>query len=53
MDKAFNILSTIVVLAIVTTIVTHGAGASQVIGTFFKGFSGSLNAGMGGTAGIK
>lgn len=46
-DKMFNVLGTIVVLAIVTTLVLPGRQTPAVITNFFNGFSGSLRAGMG------
>lgn len=46
-DKMFNVLGTIVVLAIVTTLVLPGRQTPAVLSSFFNGFSGSLRAGMG------
>lgn len=47
MDKVFNIFGTLVILAIVTTVVTHGTGAATVIGSALGGFAGDLRAGQG------
>ena len=46
-DKVFNVLGTIVVLAIVTTLVLPGRQTPAVLTSFFNGFSGSIQAGMG------
>jgi hypothetical protein len=45
-DKFFTLLGTIVVLAIVTTLVLPGRQTPQVISSFFNGFSGSIRAGL-------
>jgi hypothetical protein len=47
MDKLFNIFGTLVILAIVTTVVTHGKGAATVISAALNGFGGDLKAGQG------
>jgi len=43
----FSILLAIVVVAGITTVVVNGAGSSNVLSSFFKGFSGSLTAAQG------
>lgn len=46
-DKLFNILGSIVVLAMITTLVLPGRITPQVLSSFFSGFSGSIKAGLG------
>jgi uncharacterized membrane protein len=45
-DRAFNVLGSIVTVALVTTIVT-GKNSSQVINALGNAFSGSIKAAMG------
>lgn len=45
-DKLVTVLGTIVVLAIVTTLVLPGRQTPAVISSFFSGFAGSLRAGL-------
>lgn len=46
-DKFVNVLGTIVVLAIITTLVLPGRQTPAVISSFFNGFSGSIRSGLG------
>lgn len=46
-DKAFNLLTTIVVLATVTVILAKTSNTQGVLGTFFSGFAGSLKTAQG------
>lgn len=47
-DKMFNVLGSIIVLAIVTTLVLPGRQTPGVISAFFGGFNGAIKQGMGG-----
>lgn len=46
-DKLFNVLGSIVLLAIVTTLVLPGRQTPAVIGAASNGFIGSIRAGLG------
>lgn len=46
-DKIFNVLGSIVVLAIVTTLVLPGRQTASVVSESGKAFSGALRAAMG------
>ena len=46
LDRIFNVLGMIVILAIITTLVAH-QGTAGVVGAFGNAFSGSLRAAMG------
>ena len=46
-DKIFNVLGSIVILAIITTLVLPQRQTPAVISSFFNGFSGSIKAGLG------
>ena len=47
-DKLVNVLGSIVVLAIITTLVLPGRQTPGVIKAFGDAFSGSIRSGMGG-----
>lgn len=47
MDRVFNILGALVVVAGVTTVVVNGGQSATVIGAFGKAFQGSLMAAQG------
>lgn len=47
----WTLMGSVVVVALVTTILIRGTAASQVIGAASQGFSGILKASMGSTAG--
>ena len=47
-DKVFNVLGSIVLLAIVTTLVLPGRQTPAVINAGLGGFANSIRAGMGG-----
>lgn len=47
-DKIFNVLGSIVVLAIVTTLVLPGRKTADVINAGGSAFQGSIRAAMGG-----
>lgn len=47
LDKGFTLLTTIVILAIVTTLVLPKRQTPGVISSFFNGFAKSIRAGMG------
>lgn len=46
-DTLVSILGTIVILAIITTLVLPGRGTSGVLSAFFAGFATSIRAAMG------
>lgn len=46
-DGIFSILGSIVILAIVTTLVLPGRQTPKVLSTFFGGFAGSIRAASG------
>lgn len=46
-DKFFNILASIVVLAMITTLVLPQRQTPAVISSFFNGFGGAIKAGLG------
>ena len=46
-DKIVTVMGTIVVLAIVTTLVLPGRQTPGVLSAFGKAFSGAINAGLG------
>lgn len=46
-DKFFNLMGTIVVLAMLAVVALHAGGVAQVSNSFFSGFSGSLRAAEG------
>lgn len=46
-DKAFNVMGSIVVLAMITTLVLPGRITPQVFQSFFNGFGGTIKAGLG------
>lgn len=45
-DKVVSIFGSLVVLAIITTLVLPNRGTAKVIGSIFDGFNGSLRAGI-------
>lgn len=47
-DKIFNLLGTIVVLAIIATLVVNGTNTAKVISALAGGFSGSITAAQKG-----
>lgn len=46
-DKVTNIFGSIIVLAIVTTVLLPGRQTPQVLSSLFNGFSGSIRAASG------
>ena len=46
-DHAFNLLASIVTLAIVTVLVAKSSDTGGVLGSFWNGFIGAIKAAMG------
>ena len=46
-DRAFNVLASIVTVALVTTIVRNGTKTARVVSAFGNSFSQSIRAAMG------
>jgi hypothetical protein len=47
-DKIVSVFGSLVVLAMITTLVLPGRGTASVISSFFNGFNGSIRAGING-----
>lgn len=47
MDKVFSILGSIIVLAIIGTVITNGTSSNNLLKTFFSGFGGLLKTASG------
>jgi len=47
LDRVFNILGLIVTVAMVTTILTRGSAAANIITAFGNAFSGSIRSAQG------
>lgn len=47
LDKLWSILGSIIVLAIIGTVLTNGASSNNLLKTFFSGFQGLLKTASG------
>lgn len=47
-DKFFNLLGSIVVLAMLAVVAVHAGGVAQVTTSFFNGFGGSIKSAEAG-----